>query len=99
MRSYEMRRSLKRLIPLFTGIVIVSLAACVSVSTQFPTAQPTVLPTATPGAPNTSVASADLTNTEWRLVSFTQAGTETPALPGSDLSLAFHENGEVDGSG
>jgi heat shock protein HslJ len=94
-----MRRSLKRLIPLFTGIVIVSLAACVSVSTQFPTAQPTVFPTVTPGAPNTSVASADLTNTEWRLVSFTEAGTVTPTLPGSDLSLSFHENGEVDGSG
>lgn len=94
-----MRQFLKRLVPLFAGILMISLAACVSVSTQFPTTQPTVFPTATSGAPNTSVASPDLTNTEWRFVSFTQAGTETPALPGSDLSLLFHENGEVDGSG
>lgn len=94
-----MRRFLKRLVPLFTGILMISLTACVSVSTQFPTAQPTSFPTATSGALNTSVASPNLTNTEWRLVSFTQAGTETPALPGSDLSLLFHENGEVDGSG
>jgi heat shock protein HslJ len=75
---------------------MISLAACVSVSTQFPTAQPTTLPTATTGVPNRGT---DLTNTDWTLVSFTEAGTETPVLPGSDLSLSFHENGEVDGSG
>jgi heat shock protein HslJ len=40
-----------------------------------------------------------LTNTRWRLVSFTESNTESPALEGPDVMLEFRTNGRVGGSG
>jgi hypothetical protein len=62
---------LKRLIPLFAGVLMISMAACVSVTAQLPTAEATVVPTATSGIP---ISGPNLANTQWKLVSFTQAG-------------------------
>src|SRR5690349_24339382 len=92
-----MTPSLKRLIPLFAGVLIISMAACAPLPNPIPTpTQAPVFPTATAGIP---VTSGNLTNTDWKLVSSTQAGTETPVLPSSNPTLTFQENGQVDGFG
>lgn len=40
-----------------------------------------------------------LTNTQWRLVSFSKAGTESPVTKGSQITLKFEAGGRVGGSG
>ena len=87
----------KRLFYVFTGVLIISLAACAPLPNSIPTATEVPLfPTATPGIP---ITGTDLANTQWTLVSFTHAGADTPVLPGSSLTLSFQQNGEVEGTG
>ena len=91
-----MNLALKRLIDLFIGILILSLAACAPGSTLSPATDITSIPTTTSAIP---VTGTELANTEWTLISFEEAGAETPPIPGSNTTLNFQANGEAGGSG
>jgi heat shock protein HslJ len=41
----------------------------------------------------------DLTNSQWKLVSFGESGAETPVVEGPSITLEFEEEGQVGGSG
>jgi heat shock protein HslJ len=66
----------------------------VSQTTEVP--QITEAPTATPGS---SDGSAELVNTQWKLVSFVQTDSETQVITSTEVTLEFGENGEATGSG
>jgi heat shock protein HslJ len=91
-----MTRFVRKLTDLFMGILLVSLAACASLPNQIPTPEVTGIPTGTSGVP---VTGGDLVNTQWTLVSFVEAGAETPVLQGTNTTLALLENSQATGSG
>ena len=41
----------------------------------------------------------DLTNSQWKLVSYGKSGAETPVVEGSSITLDFEAEGQVGGSG
>jgi heat shock protein HslJ len=91
-----MKSPLKRLADLFSGILILSVVACAPVPNQSPTIEISNIPTATSGIP---IPGTDLANTEWTLISFVEAGTETPVIQGTKITLEFRANSEAGGSG
>jgi heat shock protein HslJ len=91
-----MKKSIKRRVSVFLGGLIVILVACAPVPVQIPTVEVTDDPTMTPGIP---ITGSDLVNTQWTLVSFNQSGTETPTIPGTNITLEFRENGQATGLG
>ena len=91
-----MRHFVKRIVSLFMGGLILVLAACAPPPEQVPTTEVTTVPTNTVGIPNTG---GDLVNTQWTLVSFSEAGQENLVLLGNIPILEFQENGQAGGSG
>jgi heat shock protein HslJ len=90
-----MTRSWKQLARVFSGLLILLLVGCASSATSTPTNEATGIPTATDTIP---ITGGDLVNTQWRLVSFTEAGTESVVREGINSTLEFQENGQAGGS-
>lgn len=58
-----------------------------------------VAQTAGPAQTESSTAGGRLTNTQWRLASFSAAGTESPVIEGATITLKFGADGRAGGSG
>jgi heat shock protein HslJ len=86
----------KRFIAILWGGLI--LAACASSPVQVSTLEPTSIPASTVTA-EIPVSGGDLANTQWKLVSFREATTETPVLPENVPTLEFQESDRAGGSG
>jgi putative lipoprotein len=71
------------------------LAACAPI-----TAPPVPTPPAPTPLPEVPPATMDdLVATQWKLVSYGSPGAETPVVEGSEVTLAFQEDGQAGGSG
>lgn len=46
-----------------------------------------------------TAAPSGLTDSEWKLVSFSSAGAQTPLVPGSSITVRFQRDGQLGGSG
>lgn len=91
-----MRMSVKRLVSIFMGVVIVILAACASLPIQPPTTVVTDVPTGTSGIP---ITGGELENTQWTLISLREGNIERSPISDTALTLAFQENSQAGGSG
>ena len=95
-RSSKMARFTNRLVSLFMAAWILALAACGPLPIKISTLEPAALSTSTPESP---LGGGELANTQWTLVSFSEAGTEVPSLLESIPTLEFQEDGQAVGSG
>ena len=86
----------KRMASFFTGGLILVLAACTSLPIQVSTLGPAAVPTDKAGS---LIGGEDLVDSTWALVSFDEAGTEIPSLPGILSTLEFRTDGQAGGSG
>jgi heat shock protein HslJ len=91
-----MARFTNRLVSLFMAAWILALAACGPLPIKISTLEPVALSTGTPESP---LSRGELANTQWTLVSFSEAGTEVPSFPGNLPTLEFQEDGQAGGSG
>lgn len=91
-----MTLSVRRLVSVFIGGVMVVLVACAPLSAPLPTAEVTDMPTGTAKIPMTA---SDLINTQWVLVAFNAGGTDIPSISGMSTTLEFQDNGQAAGSG
>jgi heat shock protein HslJ len=91
-----MTRFVKRLASLFMGGMMLILAACAALPAQGSTPEAAAVPTDKAGV---AMNAEDLVDTQWMLVSFNEAGSDIPAIPGSIPTLEFREDGEAGGSG
>ncbi|HZW04083.1 MAG TPA: META domain-containing protein [Anaerolineaceae bacterium] len=90
------------------GLLLLLVAACAPAGEQTPSPgalEPGAAGTPSPAAEETAggqtpAAGKDpLAGSEWLLVSFAEAGTETPVIEGSTLTLAFEAGGQAVGEG
>lgn len=84
-----MRKPNKNLLPLIAGAVLLILTACAPATPEIP-----VTGDETP-APDEGLV---LAGTEWRLISYGQAESETPVLEDTDVTLNFEDNARLSGS-
>jgi putative lipoprotein len=76
-------------------VLAFTLAACAPITA--PPTPPPLAPTPLPEVPPAPMD--DLVGTQWTLVSYGPPGAETPVIEGSEVTLAFQEDGQAGGSG
>ncbi|NIP41284.1 MAG: META domain-containing protein, partial [Aliifodinibius sp.] len=84
-----MKNKSKMIIYLLAGFLIIALTACSQADgggSDYDATQP-------------SGKQASLENSNWRLVSFGEEGSEAPVQEGTEITLIFDTGGEVGGSG
>src|SRR5512138_2931006 len=91
-----MTRFMRRPFIFSAGVLVMALAACASLPNQIPPTEVPNIPTATSAIP---VTGTDLVNTQWVLVAFVEAATETPVLQETNVTLEFQEKGQAGGTG
>jgi len=79
----------KKLVYLFTGVLLLSLVACTALNDMIPVT----------GGAQTPSADTSLANTSWRLVSYGEPGSEIPVLEGTEVTLQFEDGSQAGGSG
>ncbi len=94
----------KQLTSVFALLVILGLAACTPLAGPLPSTGSTATPAPTiviptPAVTAPSVSSSSLENTSWQLVSMGPAGSPSPLVAGSSVTLNFQPGGQAGGSG
>lgn len=79
----------KHSVYLIVGILILSISACAPSNDELPGT----------GDGQGPGAETSLLNTRWRLVSYGEPGSETPAIEGTEVTLEFQEGNQAGGSG
>lgn len=79
----------KQLVYLSTGVLILSLVACVPPDNWIPMT----------GGDQTPGTGTSLANTHWKLLSYGQPGSEIPVIGGTEVTLQFEDDSQAGGHG
>ncbi len=87
----------KRAIALFSGLVLLTLSACMPIVPPLPSTGDTSTPVSASTIP--VVVTGGLENTHWQLESMGPVSSPEPALAGTNVTLNFESNSQVSGNG